>query len=602
MVSELTDYVKKHFSSQYPPQLWIKLCDLGVLVGYPKREDRIFKQDISKWLCVPVPKVEITQNFIKDTFNDIFGLKWSDANNFASVSFYDFLFSRWRWMNSGACKYSTLEINGKRVRTKRGVALSLSDKQLLNLQSFNSIKKEGLRAFVKMDEKGIKGRYVVNAPFGLFLHLKYMLDRFLVDHPNLSNKLVFYTKKKTHVKTIQSSLRDFENHIPVDFSAFDTKVSFIFYYAFCDIIRSRYCDDSDILRSINIFYQCLGVLPVFDADGKKIGLWRNGLPSGLYITAFFGSLVNLTCQYYVEKVSFGLYKAGFGAGDDGDLISTCVPDLHYLSSIYSQTGQEVNVQKNWFTSNITEFLKMIITPTQVFQYPARAFASIAWAYPGSFDSTTIYSKMFTMASVWKEFFDRIGFSDENLMALDIQRSIRNKLPKWSKDMVLKWLHVAPALGGFGLVPVDRNFRIKIKSKRSQVTALNLRYKLYPLISDFVIDVKLLEIQPYKLVNSLISDVTLWSVFKRNNISFDEYIQFLRHVYSLPNILIVNNSVVGGGDTTLPFRQFGVSDVYVKSTYGPIHFKGITSDYLILLTQLRTVYQLESWNKFSFLLK
>jgi len=603
VLSDLNTWAKKELSLVYPPKDWIKLCELSPLVGFPKNEERIFKQDIFLWLAKAVPDPQIPNDFIYDNMKMLFGFKIKDGGSLADVSFEEFLLTRWRWMNDGAAKDSILMINGEKIKTKKGLGLSVSNKRLLELASFDAIYKTGLRAFVKTDEKGLKGRFVVNAPFGLFVHLKYVMDKVFKDFPRMNSRLPTYNKEVDKILVIQRSMSQGVFHIPIDFSAFDSTIHLKFFDTFVKVIRSLYPNDYEVLKSINILARSLRVIPVYNEKGINVGRWMNGVPSGLYITSFINSVINVVCQLYVEKLSNGKYKSLFGSGDDGDLISTVTPNLLELKEYFGKTGLEINIEKNWFAPGLTEFLKMIITTNQVFQYPARAFASVCWAYPSNFNNITIYGKMFTIASVWKEFFDRMLIYDEELLINDLFNAIKGKLPKFGKKLIKDWLHIAPALGGFGLLPFVQNKRVIIKSQRKNLVAKNLINKRYPMVSDFIKDVKIISMEPKYHVNTRVThSESIKNVMKTNHITFNMYVEYIRYLYSLTNNLVINLKVQAKADANMMFRIIGYSDDFVKEQFGTISFIGFTLNYYNWINDVVQLFNLKTLANRSMLVK
>jgi len=589
--SELNTYTKRVLSGLYQERDWIKLVDINTLIGYPKNWQRNYKGDpkevVERWLVKGEERCELSEDVILKYMNRILGVPIKfGVRSQGYKNFKDYLIARWPWINQGASKYSQLKIEGDKVRTKLGTALSLSDKQLLAAASKTNIYNDGLRAFVKTDEKGPKGRFIVNAPFGMYVRQKYYIDYILNVCVGLSDKLGAYQTSESKYDRISVSLRSNEMHVPIDFDSFDQTISIKYFNAF-----QKWCDnnlDGDYLYNSKLIHSLLTTIDVFDSEGNNVGKWNKGLPSGLYATAFLGSLFNLVGQMYLEDVSGGKYKSVLAQGDDGDIIAREEPDLNEISHYYKPTGLDVNVTKNWFKPGVTEFLKQVITAGNVYQYPARAFSSLAWAFPSTFKDNSPIEKLTTLASTWKEVYDRFGLVNEQVMIDDIWRAMSSKL-NWSKDLIYKWLHTAPALGGFGLVPVLTDSEFKFRGKTLNLKSSGNRFKRFPLPKNMFEKVTITKVNVWDRVNTDNQRMpTIFEVFNTQTPTWAQYIEYTRATSGLTSDLKIKLTRKKQ-KSDLPFRRFGFSDIYVLGYIGALKYVGFTSDYLTLVNAISKLY-------------
>jgi len=570
LVSALNTYIKKEMSRIYPPNIWMKAIDLGNLVGFPKAKDRVFKDDVHRWLTEPGPECSFTVDQIYAEMCTILGPQTGTGGN-KYHTLDAFTKARYTWANSGASKYSELEYKNERIKTKLGSALSLTDKQLARLVSREGILADGLRAFVKPDEKGVKGRNIVNAPIGMYIRQKYLLESLLDGHLSISKQLTMFTSAEDKIQTIQRDI-DLRYHIPIDFESFDYNVSFKFWEAWNRLLMDRL--DEEGRQCQTILHSLFGNIDVYDADGIKTGKWEKGMPSGLYVTSFCGSLFNLVTQRLVEKISNGKYKAGLAQGDDGDMTTEDTPDLAELARYVSYAGMVVNIQKNWYTFGITEFLKQVVTKSAVYQYPARAYSSLVWAYP-DFRNIDVEKKLVSLATIWKEFMDRMGITSEGEMIKDIHAAILHKL-KWTKSRVRNWLHTPTQLGGFGLIPLEFTHKYTFKFEQLKLAYKHKRYRRYPTFENVFRDAEVAKFDPHKRIMTLRQhQLSIETIFGKTDITFEQYIEYMRWEMNLPSTIQYPFSKIKASSSLL-FRKFGWSDTFVNNYFGHLEMSNIGS--------------------------
>lgn len=110
---------------------WPNYMDLGNLAGYPKMEDRELKDDPVAWLSSP-PTSLYSESWWHNQFLETFGESLV-GNTLGLLSYEDFVLNRWLWSTGGATSLSKALLDGSPVKTKFGAALSLTDKQLLDI-------------------------------------------------------------------------------------------------------------------------------------------------------------------------------------------------------------------------------------------------------------------------------------------------------------------------------------------------------------------------------------------------------------------------------------------------------------------------------------
>lgn len=471
LISKTSSFIntltKVEYSVRYSVREWMGLVDLATMVGYPKQEDRIFSDNVKAWL----------QDEGNECHFSVGDIRSSIAAKIHVLPvrpplepFDQWVLRRQNWIGPGSMNLSKLELDGVPAKTKLGFALSATDREVLRASRVEAAMHEGLRAFVKPDERGVKGRYIISAPFSTFVRMKYLSDR-LEAVAKFDPRMNLFRSTGDTPRELMSRLESGEVLVPLDFQAFDYHISSRFWVAWFSFLRDSLPECSDIIDSLA---GLLGRIPVRDVSGDQVAVWMKGMPSGFYWTAFLDSLFNLVaCDLAFEGTQ---YSAIVVQGDDCVVSSKGDPDLNEMSLLVDRTGMVVNVQKNWYAPGTCEFLKVVYTGRSAYQYPARAFATLLWAYP-SF-AVEPSERLSALASSWKEYLDRCPMFNVDNMVDDLHRATVKHF-RWPKRFVREWLHTAPSLGGFGLTPLRFSFRFKFRSRSEPVRVVGLRFRRYP---------------------------------------------------------------------------------------------------------------------------
>jgi len=376
------------------------------------------------------------------------------------------------------------------------------------------------------------------------------------------------------ISDIQENIAAGINALPIDFDSFDYNIDTKFYQAWDKYMHINF--SGEILHSHSIINSLLGNISVFDVNGKNVGKWAKGIPSGMFATNFLGSLFNAVGQRIVaKKLDF---KPAIAFGDDGVIFEKIQYSLQTYEDYFRVlTGEVVNSTKNWRNPKLTEFLKQVITKDSVYQYPARIFSSLCWAFP-DYRNTSSYERLTATAGLWKEWLDRTGkFSFPDFAYADIQRSQgQTNRTKLSIRDVKIWTHMPLQLGGFGLVPINTNFRLQIKSVRRGYDSTNLLFKRYPMQTSYILGYKLVHLDLTYAINTFNHKIkSLFFTTGTTTPNFEQYIEWLRASIGLPSIYILYGQLKE--PSTLPFRVLGLSDSKVSELYSVLSpFKNITS--------------------------
>lgn len=558
----------KLYLSHLPVSNWKHLIDLAALVGYPKVEDRIFKDDLKNWLVGP--KYSGYRVDYLRVFKNIVTYVGKKAPFYGS--FNEYLFARYTWMNSGSSNLSKLVVEGERVKTKFGAALSLTDTELVKAVARDKIHKEGLRAFVKPDEKGPKGRYIVSASLGLYIKQKYLFDK-LRNCTSFDRRMVAYIDPVDKYNMFDEALGKYEWFIPLDEAKFDYNVTTDQWLAFFDLLRAYLPEDVEIIDEIASY---LGTLALYDSEGKKIGTWGHGMPSGFYWTAFGDTLFNLTKQLLLQE-SDPDYIPLAASGDDSNIVCLKMPDLAFVEQHYAKHCAEVEKSKNWVGYKKFEFLKVVVEEDRtVSQYPARSFASLAWMYP-DFRNSTPATKMRTTAELWKDFFDRRGKYDYKMMIADVFRSIskdwRRKL-RLNLGFIEEWLFTIPALGGFGLLPARSRMRFRFRATNIPQRAFYNRSN-YPLMYSKFVGIYCEKLPRLAKLTASRGRTHSREYYIGRLPTWRQFVAYTRATYGLPNYLGLRLGAQDQHNSWINPQFF--SPLYISARWGSSPSRGLISD-------------------------
>lgn len=438
-LKSFTDYVKRN-SSNLPPIAFL-YCELGTLVGYPATKNRTLDDDPVAWLSVDVndqhPKEWYTRRML--------GILIS-TNPRPSLSYREFVLSRWLWVSDGSTSRSHLKLDGETIKTKFAAAVSLPDDELLKI----AYAKAGvdMPVFIKPDEKGVKKRLITSVNLSGYLKAAYV--RYLITNLGNVSNFMKDTLNLDDDLTVMQLLRQGRTSIPIDESKFDYHVSRAAYQGFFDAIKLLFPEN----EGVDVFLEWARSPPRWKYE-NQIGYWMKGQPSGLALTSLVNSLINYCKQIDIAS------PIHYALGDDV-LVFNDQMSLEEVSDYYQTFGSEVNPSKNFRSSDYAEYLHFIFSKYGKTGYGARIYSSLVWGQ--SLPKIDVKSKLFETANLFREFYDRNFLKmDEDKVAADLSRAVGNTFKGFRISHGKIWLHTPRAVGGLGLMP-SSGFQFDVKSK------------------------------------------------------------------------------------------------------------------------------------------
>lgn len=435
-LSSIKDFYHKHIDS-LPPIAYLYI-ELATIAGYPKEEMKNMSDNPVEWLSI----LNYDSHSPQWWSNQIYTVLQSSAKPKEFLSFEQFISSPWLWVTDGAAPSSRLFLDGKKVRSKFGAALSMDPKQLM-LEVLNSIKPDtnNMQIFTKPDEKGFKRRLISNLDLGSYLiasYIRYLIESLCTSHPYWMTATTSFNADLNVI----NKLRNNETAIPLDESQFDHHVSRNAWLGFIGAMNTIFPNNLGVHLFIQLFENTY-----FIHDSNRYQ-WLKGMPSGLALTAMCNTLFNYVKQSHIHS------DVHFALGDDALIFGDY--NLDTLSEFYNSFGSEVNPHKNWKSNQYADYLHFIYTKHGRVGVPARIYSSLIYA--AKFTDSTPLQRINEITLLFKDFFDRSClFPDENLIAADLSRAVSNKWARFNKEAALNWLHIPKAYNGFGLLPYTFKF-------------------------------------------------------------------------------------------------------------------------------------------------
>lgn len=540
-----------HVNIDRLPPVAYMYSEMDTIAGYPKNEHRALTDDPRQWLTVDVPDQHdaewwassiaylLQSNIVKPTR--------------PLMNFLQFVESPWLWVTSGASSNSSLMLGDKKIRTKFGAAVSLTPQQLLACV-LHAIDPHSVNIdiFLKQDERGFKRRIIANMDLGSYLIAAYI--RYLLEYINgpMPRWMTAKTTPTLDLSVIQL-LRTNNRAMPLDESQFDHHLSRDAWMGFIKALKYLFPDNLgvslfDCLFSNSTYYQ-----PETGLGGR----WRKGMPSGLAITSIGNTLFNAVKQQAI------ISPVHFALGDDVLLFPEGYT-IAQISDYYATYGAEVNVKKNWESNTHAEYLHFLYNKHGRTGLPARMYGSLMYGI--RFDDATPLSRLYELATMWKDFFDRACLMfDESLVAADLARAVSKRWAGFSAATARTWLHIPKALQGFGLLPYQP-YQFKVTNNQTKTEVYhNARISLPPVITVLS---SAFEIRPFKYMKSNfklgstlrmppISSMQEWE--DRLNLKADGYtstmVQWADATIPLPEIPFVSSTRMSSFATMWRFNAF-----------------------------------------------
>lgn len=480
--SHLKAYIHGHID-ELPP---ISYCytELDTIAGYPEEKNRALTDDPVNWLSVDVDDQHNPQWWANNITTIL--IKSQIINKDPLISFYEFLKCPWLWVTDGASTVSKLILNGQKVRSKFGAALSLTPNELLAsvIHALNP-KIVNIDIFIKQDERGFKRRLIANMDLGSYLiaaYIRYLIE--WLDGPVPS--WMTATTNPNKDKQVMDLLRLKHTAMPLDESQFDHHLSRNAWRGFLKSLDFIFPNNF----GVHLFHVLFQNSIFFDRITNSRGPWIKGMPSGLAITSLGNTLFN-----YVKQIAI-MSPIHYALGDDV-LIFSDGYTLKQISQYYTTFGAEVNVKKNWTSQHYAEYLHFLYCQHGRVGLPARIYGSLMYGL--QFKDVTPLQRLNELTMLFKDFYDRaVLHFDFNLVASDLSRAVSSRWAGFNTMIAKTWLHIPKALNGFGFLPYN-NYAFIVKNKET----IRQRYhnSLYPIPDKVTVLSSSWSLQHFKLTSA-----------------------------------------------------------------------------------------------------
>lgn len=477
--SHMKAYIHNHID-ELPP---ISYCysELDTIAGYPEEANRALTDNPVDWLTNDVIDTHTPQWWANNITTLL--LRSQIPRREPLISFYQFLCSPWLWVTDGASSISKLLLNGKKVRSKFGAALSLTPTELLAsvIHAVNP-KSINIDIFVKQDERGFKRRLIANMDLGSYLIAAYI--RYLIEW--LDGPVPHWMTATTNPnkdKEVIDLLRLKHTAMPLDESQFDHHLSRKAWLGFLKSLDFLFPNNF----GVHLFHVLFQNSLYFDRVTNARGPWIKGMPSGLAITSLGNTLFN-----YVKQQAI-ISPIHYALGDDV-LVFSDGYSLRQISKYYQTFGAEVNVKKNWQSSHYAEYLHFLYCTHGRVGLPARIYGSLMYGL--QFKDVTPLQRLNELTMLFKDFYDRSVLKfNYDLVARDLSRAVSSRWAGFNSEVAKQWLHIPKALNGFGFLPyINKQFIVT----NDTISKQHYENSLYQLPDKIVVQSSSWRIIPFKL--------------------------------------------------------------------------------------------------------
>lgn len=436
--SHMKHFIHTHFD-QLPPIAYM-YAELDTIAGYPLQQYRALNDDPYKWLTEDVDDQHGAEWWSQQIQTLLY--KSAHMSSKMLISFTQFVESPWLWVTNGATTVSKLVLDGQKVGTKFGAAVSLTSQELIDqvLHSLNP-KVANIDIFIKPDERGFKRRLIANMDMGSYLiaaYIRYLIE--YIDGPN--PQWMTATTGPFLDAQVSNLLKQNQRSIPLDESAFDHHLSRNAWLGLIDALEHIFPHNFGVTLFNLLFHNSI----YHDRESDTKGPWYKGMPSGLAITAIGNTIFNYIKQQTIES------PVHFALGDDVLVFNEKI-QLKDLEKYYSTFGAEVNANKNWESRKYAEYLHFLYTKHGRVGYPSRVYGSLIYAL--QFKDTSPLQRINELTQLFKDFFDRACVEfDFHLVAADLSRAVSSRWAGFSARVAEQWLHIPKALNGYGFLPYN----------------------------------------------------------------------------------------------------------------------------------------------------
>lgn len=435
--------ITMHDMANSLPPGFKNFIDLPNLAGYPPMAYRAMTDDPVQWLTQPQGENSYTAEWWEHAiFRVLVSQMKGEARRVLSLE--QFALSRWMWVSAGATKFSHLELDSQVVKTKFAAAVSLSDREILDLvrhsRADSYAPESDIGIFIKPDEPGYKRRLIANVPLGPYIvaaYVRYLIEDACGSPPPFATLSPSLPEMYRVIHQLQFGV----TLVPLDESAYDYHVPREAWLGFFSALKRLWPHNEGVEVLESYFSRA-----VWQFEGQR-GRWVKGMPSGLALT----TLVNTLFNYIKQTAILPDSTLHYACGDDALLAYQRPVNLEEVAAAYAKFGAEVNAKKNWQSHTYSEYLKGFYTREGRCGYPARLFGTLLWAQ--SIHTWAPADRLSELAELWKQLYDRLLISmDVDVVCRDLARAVSKRVAGFTLEKAKLWLHAPRVHGGFGRLP------------------------------------------------------------------------------------------------------------------------------------------------------
>lgn len=457
---------------------WDQFCGFNVAV--PLSDEEVTEK-VFDWCKGPIFRPIAGAPDAMGDYGELFRSKAFELFDFLqniegdAIDFKDWAIKTDLWVTSGSSRGVRVSVNdtvtGNTVASKNTKAVFAQTMTSVDIAKMMT--DEGDTDTYSVAEKvepGQKGRLIISAPLAQQLRMSYIDHYIHKSLTHLNGKTTIYMtsdRVKRFYDEMILSCSDVTNiHVPLDVSNFDHSVSkdeieHIFDALSFNIGRSRILNCWRILLMIT-----LSKLNMFGKGvtfhKKFLCKWERGLASGIKMTTFLGTIVNIVrFEVCLDQLSrdpeFGrpIVSARKFQGDDIMLIVKRLSDVVRIINWYGFIGVDVSPVKNFISYNTDEFLRKLYYNKLMTGYPARRMVKLCFRDPLKFGPTNrLDSTRATVSAIWSLLWRGCNYDSViELIRYVCKVNLGSSIWEGSHptaSIIDRWLTTHTCLGGMGL--------------------------------------------------------------------------------------------------------------------------------------------------------
>jgi len=459
---------------------WMDWAHLNRFVLYNKNLDiEEYNTDLHDWLLSDKSARHVLNGSEQDwltAFESAVEELLSENVNRQSMPVDQFINSPHLWAVSGsaktAIKANKLNIGDKDYtvkKTKRAIAYGASFAELV--EEWNSTDAE-CPVFNKFEP--MRNRPVVNSPLGLYMrarHLDPLFDEMV--NPKFAHCSPVFKSFNWEQDTQNQMKPNSWVNLPLDQKGFERQTSLKMLGCILNVMSRRLQpEDRHYVEELRYLINH-STLTYKDGGLNRLPI-VNGLPSGIFFTAKWNTVINLAEFIMCAKQLNIEYDNLNGMGDDTRVRVKDYETAQQVLDFYSDSKIELNTKVAIVSKDVDEYLRFVTQlppgekdlnkPKSIYGYANRCIDSIVYKKMRGQEPVTLQQELESTLNNWNKLMSRSGVDLTTAMMTDIKFIAMG----WKAPQNTDYINTPVYKGGFGQLPINSHRQISLEVKTGRV--------------------------------------------------------------------------------------------------------------------------------------